>query len=211
MLNGEDVLKRAPTKRTKAATRSSRFQKLLHAHFDGWIEDGKPDLSYDRYEVLSSSMLLRSLNGEGEIQFFLDFSSPSGSDSPLSTKARAAKWFQLFQTIDGRKLLSKCSKCGRYFLRKRLRKRTLAQRYGEFCAEHKSQVRVRSTREGRERELGRKIEAAAALAAQWDPRRRNRMGDRWGWVVRNSNGQITRSWITRHLKEIECKLSGARG
>jgi hypothetical protein len=202
MLN--EALPRGASKRQIQAS-GSRFQNALRVHFDSWIKAGKLDpLSDDEYP---SFTLRHRVGSDGIAQYFLDFRPPRDRSGPLTPKAEALMWFRLFLTIEGRKLLSQCSKCKRYFLRKRLPKGRQQPTYGDFCPEHRSQLRVRSTKVARERQLNRRIMKAAAFAAKWNERKHMQLRD---WVVQQYNlnlGQnqtpMKKWWVTKHMKEIQ--------
>jgi hypothetical protein len=190
----------------------SRFQNALHAKFDSWIEKEKADPSpEDQYEFRPWMLTMgHRLGDEGIAVFFLDFEPPRGSTGPLTPEHEAFMWFALFLTITGRKLLSRCSKCGRYFLRKRLPKGGEQPIFGDFCPEHRSQVRVLSTKADRKRKLDRLIKRAAVFAAKWNERKHIKLRD---WIVQQFNSNLGRNqpmkkkWVSQHMKEIQLEMA----
>ena len=118
MLN--EALLSGASKRQVKSTARSKFQNALRVHFDSWIENGKLDPSpKDEYPLFT---MRHRLGNNGVAEFFLDFRLPRDISRPMMPESEALMWYWIFLTIEGRKLLSRCSKCERYFLRKRLPK-----------------------------------------------------------------------------------------
>jgi hypothetical protein len=210
MLNARETAGSERSRSREELIGSSQFYITLRDHFDRWIEGGKIDpCPNDRHRSLHGDTLRYNLDENGVAQFSVDFHHPDGISGTLGPKEHAEMWFLLFLARDGRRLLSKCSECGRYFLRKRLPKRGWDPIYGEFCDHHKSQVRVRSTKKTREQELHRRIELVASLLAEW--RSRKRATDWKKWVVvefnerhrKDKESPVKQAWVTRHQREID--------
>jgi hypothetical protein len=208
MLNIDEALPRLTSERQLHSAARSRFQNALRVNFDSWIEKGKLDPS-PKGECPWFTLRHRvGINGIAE--YFLDFDPQLDGTRPLKPEDEASMWFRLFLTIEGRRLLSRCSECYRYFLRKRLPKGGRQPNYGDFCLEHRSQVRILSTKVNRKRESKRRIKAAATLAAEWNPKKSR---NKWEWVAQKFNAKLpshpnrmTQSWITRHVKEIQSEM-----
>jgi hypothetical protein len=209
MLNAQEGRLPKGARRQRRPTGRSEFQVALLDYFDRWIETGKTDaFSKGEKQLLRGDTLRHHLDDDGIARFSLDFRFPDGAARPLQLKDQAEMWFRLFLARDGRRLLSKCSECGRYFLRKRLPKRGVDLKHGEFCSDHRSQIRIRSTRMNRRRELDRRVLLIAKLRTDWNSKRRAMSCEKW--VVAQFNRQyredrespMTQAWITRHKKEI---------
>jgi hypothetical protein len=210
MLN-EALPRRASERQVRSGARS-RFQNALRVHFDSWIEKGKLDPSpKDEYPCFT---LRHQVGNNGIAQYFLDFDPQLSGTRPLKPEHEALMWFRLFLTIEGRRLLSRCSKCGRYFLRKRIAKGGQQPNHDDFCPEHRSQPRIQSMKASREGKLNLRIKAAAILVAELNSKKRMKQWKKWVAQKFNENLNLasdpifmTPSWITRHMKKIQSEMA----
>jgi hypothetical protein len=218
MLNAQESPGLDRSKRHKRSIGQADFHIALRNRFDNWIQGGKVDtFTEPGYRPLHRDTLLHHLDENGIAQFSLDFRRPDGAARLLDPEDDAEMWFRLFLDQDGQRLLSKCSKCLRYFLRKRLPKGGGDPKREDFCLEHRSQVRMRSTRISRERKLDGRLRSVVELRRIYDLKKRAMPWKEWvrdefnARPHHHSEKPITMAWITRHQKEIERRVISLGG
>jgi hypothetical protein len=140
-----------------------------------------------------------TMDGDGRVRY---------RDPEEYAKECSISHFAELLDTPGANRVGRCNnpKCGRYYIRRRLRKSEIKR--GSFCLNCVGAGSVQRTRASREERKQRLVNLAADCWRDWQPQRR--FGKQTNWVAaqinKRSDAAITGKWVSQNLAAIKGEI-----